>query len=93
MFYVFRLKKLEVKNAGACGGGNRNNSTAVELASGSSIMAYAGICSPQNIQANSDLHFSYISIQEANIRTFQATTCAITTANGNFAPIVNARSD
>lgn len=72
--------------------GNRNSSTAVEPGSGSTIMAYAGICSP-NVQSNSDAHFSFISIAEANTRTFLGTSCAVVTPNGNIAPVVNAGPD
>jgi subtilisin-like proprotein convertase family protein len=71
---------------------NRNNSTAVEPGSGSTIMAYAGICAP-NVQSNSDAHFSYISIQEATAATLIGTNCAVVTSNGNFAPVVNAGPD
>lgn len=45
---------------------NRNNNTAVEPGSASTIMGYAGICSP-NVQGNSDDHYHAISINE--IRT------------------------
>lgn len=74
----------------ACGG-NRNDGTAVEPGSGSTIMAYAGIC-PPNVQSNSDDHFSFISIAEAQA-VIQGTTCPISTPNGNFAPVVDAGLD
>lgn len=68
--------------------GNRNSSTAVEPGSGSTVMAYAGICAP-NVQLNSDDHFSFISIQEAQA-VILGTSCASTLTNGNAAPVVNA---
>jgi len=73
----------------ACGG-NRNNSTAMEPGSGSTIMAYAGICNP-NVQNNSDDHFHAISIQEMwNNISSGFSTCAKKTSTNNNAPTANA---
>lgn len=67
----------------ACGG-NRNNSTAVEPGSGSTIMAYAGICDP-NIQNNSDDHFHGVSMSEIGMQITN-NSCQVNTPVDNTAP-------
>jgi hypothetical protein len=79
-------------NAGSCAGGNRNATTAWEPGSGTTIMAYAGICGAANdIQPNSDATFHTGNYEE--MRAFiQSTTCntAANLATGNTAPTVTA---
>ncbi len=68
--------------------GNRNNATAMEPGSGSSIMAYAGIC-PPNVQNNSDDHFHGISLEEIGFEiTSAGHTCEAITPLANSAPIL-----
>ena len=69
---------------------NRNNPTAVEPGSASTIMGYAGICSP-NVQNNSDDHFHGISLSEmTNLITGASHTCPILTTLTNSAPVIAA---
>ena len=80
---------------GGCAGSNRNDLTAVEPGSGSTLMAYAGLCAPQNVQSQSDLYFHVISIEEIRINLSQSRDCAAMTdlvTNRNV-PIADAGPD
>ncbi len=81
-------------------GGNhtQNNScqrsnASVEPGSASTIMGYAGICSP-NVQNNSDAYFHAISIQEMWQNISQGNSrCGAQSNTGNAAPTANAGPD
>ena len=73
---------------------NRASSAAFEPGSASTIMGYAGICSP-NLQSNSDDHFHNHSINEMIAFTVNGNgnTCAAITNTGNGVPTVDAGGD
>ncbi|MBK6997659.1 MAG: proprotein convertase P-domain-containing protein [Lewinellaceae bacterium] len=75
---------------GNCGG-NVNNPAAVEPGSGTTIMAYAGICGAQNVDAHSEDIFHGYNIQEmgAFINTGGANTCPVKITTTNHNPDVN----
>ena len=67
----------------------RNTSTAVEPGSGSTIMGYAGICSP-NVQPKSDTYFHAVSIAEMSSTIQVSAQCSSITDAGNNVPTANA---
>jgi hypothetical protein len=76
----------------ACGNG-RNQATAFEPGSGSTIMAYAGICVQENLQLNSDATFHAGSIAQIDSFTKGVGDCAVqvaTTPANNNDPMITA---
>lgn len=80
--------------AGSCGWGNREAATAYEPGSGTTIMAYAGICEPHNIQSNSDDFFHTANFDQirTHVQFGSGATCGSLTLTGNTPPTANAGS-
>ncbi len=72
--------------------GNRVASSAYEVGSASTIMGYAGICAPQNLQNKSDPYFHSHSIDQISsfIRSGNGNSCGSRTIKTNQAPVVDA---
>lgn len=76
--------------AGNCGGGNRSASSAYEPGSGTTIMAYAGICSPEDVQPHSDAYLHARSLIQMMAFINAGGNCGVVVANNNTPPVLNA---
>ncbi len=86
--HQFSAQHSYAASNGSCGP-NINTGTAWEPGGGSTIMAYAGVCSPNSYQNNTDLYFHGGSISQIiGYATSGSGSCAVTTPLSNSAPTV-----
>ena len=91
--HQFNARHSFASNNGGCLG-NTNGPTAWEPGGGSTIMAYAGVCSGNSYQNNTDLYFHAGSISEIqSYATSGSASCAVVTALSNTAPAVTVASN
>jgi len=64
----------------------------VEPGSGTTIMSYAGITGPDNVQLNADPYFHYVTIDQI-ITNLESKTCWVGTTITNNPPVVDAGDD
>lgn len=78
-------------NHSMAGCGDGPNNAKYEVGSGTSIMAYAGICASQDIQPHSDPFFHAISFDEIStyLSSGDGATCGVITPTGNALPVIN----
>ena len=74
---------------GNCGGATGVAETAVEPGSGSTIMAYAGICGLDDLQPHSDPYYSAMSYEEMRAVIESKPSVGVATPTGNSAPTVS----
>ncbi|WP_181902292.1 Ig-like domain-containing protein [Thalassotalea euphylliae] len=77
----------------SCGGGNRAANSSYEVGSGSTIMAYAGICGSQNLQSRADPFFHGHSMDQVAAHLARFPSCGVNTAQVNRTPVANAGRD
>jgi hypothetical protein len=79
---------------GSCAG-NLAAAAAYEPGSGSTIMSYAGICGPVDVQPNSDDYFHAFSLQQivTFVQAGGGSSCGTVTPIANALPTVNAGAD
>lgn len=78
-----------------CNGENEAPGNAFEPASGTTIMAYAGLCGSQNLQQNTDFYFHVASLEEVKLFSTEGTgsTCANIIETGNTEPIITIETE
>jgi hypothetical protein len=79
---------FNANSEGSCSDAQREPNSAVEPGSGSTLMAYPGLCGSQNLQGSRDAYFHGVSFGQIQ-RTLAQQACSQLRPTGNTAPSVS----